>query len=155
MAAANHYRRRLITFQTELEGLIPTYGDLIAITHDMPSWGQGAEVIHAEENVLTLSEPLKWDESKPHDHVIGLRKQDGSVSGTYKVTPGANSNQVIVQGELEFTPYTGESQERTHVAFGVDKQWSTLARVTAVRPRGHLIEISAVAENAKVHSADG
>ncbi|WP_412057339.1 host specificity factor TipJ family phage tail protein [Bartonella sp. DGB2] len=28
MAAANRYRRRLVSFQTELEGLIPTYGDL-------------------------------------------------------------------------------------------------------------------------------
>ena len=34
MAAANRYRRRIMTFRTELEGLIPTYGDLIAITHD-------------------------------------------------------------------------------------------------------------------------
>ena len=47
MAAANRYRRKLITFQTELEGLIPTYGDLIAITHDLPSWGQGAEDHHS------------------------------------------------------------------------------------------------------------
>ena len=43
MAAANR-SRRLVTFQTERR-LILTYGDLIAIAHDMPSWGQGAEVI--------------------------------------------------------------------------------------------------------------
>jgi len=41
LAAANRYRRRIITLRTELEGLIPTYGDLIAIAHDMPSWGTG------------------------------------------------------------------------------------------------------------------
>jgi sulfur carrier protein ThiS len=37
IAAANRYRRRLINFQTEMEGLIPTFGDLIAISHDMPA----------------------------------------------------------------------------------------------------------------------
>ena len=37
MAAANRYRRKTVTFSTELEGLIPTYGDLIAVSHDMPS----------------------------------------------------------------------------------------------------------------------
>jgi sulfur carrier protein ThiS len=37
IAAANRYRRRLITFRTEMEGLIPTFGDLIAISHDMPT----------------------------------------------------------------------------------------------------------------------
>lgn len=39
IAAANRYRRRLITFRTEMEGLIPTFGDLIAISHDMPAQG--------------------------------------------------------------------------------------------------------------------
>ena len=45
MAAANRYRRRIMTFRTELEGLIPTYSDLIAVTHDLPRWGQGGEVV--------------------------------------------------------------------------------------------------------------
>ena len=48
MAAANRYRRRIVTFRTELEGLIPTYGDLITITHDLPRWGQGGEVLAAD-----------------------------------------------------------------------------------------------------------
>ena len=87
-------------------------------------------------------------------HVIGLRNQDGSVSGTYQVKPGNNANQVIIQGDFNFEPYTGESQERTHVAFGVGNEWSTLARVTAVRPRGDVIEISAVTEHPAVHTAD-
>lgn len=153
MAAANRYRRRLVTFQTELEGLIPTYGDLIAIAHDMPSWGQGAEVIAVDENVLSLSEPLEWSEELG-DHFISLRKADGSVSGPWLVLPGETPSQVVLQDELDFTPYTGELQERTHIAFGAGEKWSTLARVTAVRPRGELVETSAVAENPVVHTAD-
>jgi sulfur carrier protein ThiS len=35
IAAANRYRRRLITFQTEMEGMIPTFSDLISVSHDM------------------------------------------------------------------------------------------------------------------------
>ena len=54
MAAANRYRRRIITFRTELEGLIPTYGDLIAVTHDLPRWGQGGEVTAVDGRALTL-----------------------------------------------------------------------------------------------------
>jgi hypothetical protein len=49
IAAANRYRRRLITFRTEMEGLIPTFGDLIAISHDMPA--QGIEGSAAGESV--------------------------------------------------------------------------------------------------------
>ena len=124
--------------------MIPTYGDLIAIAHDMPSWGQGAEVIAVNDNVLSLFEPLEWSEELG-DHFISLRKADGSVSGPWLVQPGETPNQVVLQDELDFTPYTGELQERTHIAFGAGEKWSTLARVTAVRPRGELVEISAVA----------
>lgn len=58
MALANRYRRRIVTFTTELEGLIPSYGDLIAITHDMAQWGQGGEILKQEGLKLTLSEPV-------------------------------------------------------------------------------------------------
>jgi predicted phage tail protein len=49
IAAANRYRRRLITFRTEMEGLIPTFGDLIAVSHDMPA--RGIEGSTAGENI--------------------------------------------------------------------------------------------------------
>ena len=52
IAAANRYRRRLITFHTEMEGLIPTFGDLIAISRDMP--GQGIEGSAAGESTEVL-----------------------------------------------------------------------------------------------------
>ena len=57
-AAQNRYRRKIITFQTELEGFIPTFGDLIAIAHDMPAWGQSAEVTAflTSDNALSNSE---------------------------------------------------------------------------------------------------
>lgn len=60
MALANRYRRRIVTFTTELEGLIPSYGDLIAITHDMAQWGQGGEILKQEGLKLTLSEPVTF-----------------------------------------------------------------------------------------------
>ncbi len=44
MAAANRYRRKLISFETELEGHIPTVGDLVAVSHDMPQWGLSGDV---------------------------------------------------------------------------------------------------------------
>ena len=147
MAAANRYRRKLITFQTELEGLIPSYGDLIAISHDMPSWGQSAEVTNFEGQTLTLSEPMSWSDG---NHYIALRKSNGEVSGPWPVTLGETSNQVKMLEPVDITPYIGEQQERTHVAFGLGEHWATLARVTEVRPRGELVEIRCVAEHPAV-----
>ena len=166
MAAANRYRRRIVTFRTELEGLIPTYGDLIAITHDLPRWGQGGEVVEADGRKLTLSEPLEWesgeeaaegtgaDTPEPPAHYLALRKRDGSLSGPWPVSPGADERSVVLSEDLEFELYTGADEERTHFAFGAGEAWGLRARVLAVRPRGEQVEITAVGEDDRVHEAD-
>ena len=158
MAAANRYRRRIVSFRTELEGLIPTYGDLIAITHDLPRWGQGGEVVAVDGRALTLSEPLEWEAeeetAEPPTHYIALRRRDGSLSGPWPATPGADERTVELGEDLDLEPYTGTEEERTHFAFGPGEEWGLRARVLAVRPRGEQVEITAVGEDARVHEAD-
>ena len=155
MAAANRYRRRIVTFRTELEGLIPTYGDLIAITHDLPRWGQGGEVTAVDGRTLVLSEPLEWDaDPAERAHYLALRRRDGSLSGPWPVEPGADDRTVVLSEDLDLEPYTGAEEERTHFAFGPGEAWGLRARVMAVRPRGEQVEITAVGEDARVHEAD-
>ena len=157
MAAANRYRRRIVSFRTELEGLIPTYGDLIAVTHDLPRWGQGGEVVAADGRTLTLSEPLEWesgDGTEPPIHYLALRRRDGTLSGPWPVTPGGDARTVELDDDLDLEPYTGTEEERTHFAFGAGEAWGLRARVLAVRPRGEQVEITAVGEDARVHEAD-
>ena len=158
MAAANRYRRRIVTFRTELEGLIPTYGDLIAITHDLPRWGQGGEVTAVDGRTLVLSEPLEWeagdDTTEPPVHYLALRRRDGGLSGPWPVAPGADARTVLLDEDLDLEPYTGADEERTHFAFGAGEAWGLRARVMAVRPRGEQVEITAVGEDARVHEAD-
>ena len=165
MVAANRYRRRIMTFRTELEGLIPTYGDLITVTHDLPRWGQGGEVVDADGRMLTLSEPLEWkagdeavgtggDTPEPPVHYLALRRRDGSLSGPWLVLPGDDERSVLLNEDLDLEPYTGADEERTHFAFGAGEGWGLRARMMAVRPRGEQVEITAVGEDARVHEAD-
>jgi hypothetical protein len=49
--ASNRYRRKEISFETELEGHIPALGDLIGIQSDIPEWGQSGEVVGRTGNV--------------------------------------------------------------------------------------------------------
>ncbi|MDJ0685410.1 MAG: phage tail protein [Alphaproteobacteria bacterium] len=157
MAADNRYRRRIVSFRTELEGMIPTYGDLIAVTHDLPRWGQGGEVTawDAEAEVLTLSEPLDWTDGETH--YIALRARDGSLAGPFQcdsdAASGLAADQVQLLDPLTLTPYTGSDEERTYFSFGPGEKWSQLCRVLSVRPRngGEQVEITAVAEDSRVH----
>jgi len=150
IVANNRFRRRLVTFRTELEGMIPTYGDLVAVTHDMPRWGQGGEVIGHQGEVLALSEPLAWTEGA--SHYLALRRRDGGLAGPFRVQaiPG-DATLVRVLDPLTVTPYTGGSEERTYFSFGPGQAWAQTARILAIRPRAEQVEITVVAEDARVH----
>ena len=154
-AAANHYRRRIVKFATEMEGFIPAFGDLIAVQHDMPGWGLHAEAVawDATTDTLTLSEPV----TVTAQSVVGLRRDDGSLSGPWPVLmAGATNRDVILAMTPDLTPEVrGQSRERTHVVFGTASTWSTMARVIRVQPRGlYEVEIEAVTEDASVHTAE-
>ena len=149
MALANRYRRRIVNFTTELEGLVPSYGDLIAITHDMAKWGQGGEVTEKNGLTLSLSEPVKFEEGQTH--YLALRKKNGSLSGPFVVTPGALTTEVVLSEEPDIDILTGTDAERTHFAFGTADKWSVLARVTGIHPRSTKVEITAVIEDSRVH----
>lgn len=154
-AGSNRYRRKIIKFTTEMEGFIPSFGDLIAIQHDMPAWGQGGEVTawDSVNLIATLSEPPTWQSGMTH--YIALRKRDGGVDGPYAVTAGATDHQVILQSIPVITPYVGGAEERTHYSFGWADTWRQPARLLSARPRGlYQIEIEAINEDDNVHTAE-
>lgn len=149
MALANRYRRRVVTFSTELEGLIPTYGDLIAITHDMARWGQGGEVIARNGLKLSLSEPVAFTDGVKN--ILALRNKNGSLGGVYEVTATELSTEVTLKTPPDIEILTSSGVERTHFAFGSADKWSVFARVTGIRPRSNQVEITAVIEDDRVH----
>jgi hypothetical protein len=153
-SACNRYRRKIIKFATDMEGFIPSFGDLIAVAHDMPAWGQSSEAVAWDTGTLTLTltEPVSFDVGS---YYIGLRKRNGSIDGPILVTAGDTDYEVVLDSAPSFTPYTGQNEERTHVVFGLGETWRQPARVLAVRPRGlDQVEIECVNEDASVHTAE-
>ncbi|MDZ7908264.1 MAG: phage tail protein [Gemmobacter sp.] len=153
-AATNRYRRRSVRFDTEMEGFIPSIGDLIAVQHDMPAWGAHAEAVawDAATRTLTVSEDLAWGAGQ---HYVGLRRADGAVSGPWPVSPGPAADQLVFATAPDILPYTGSDRERSHLAFGPGSLWAAACKVTAVRPKSlHLVTIEAVPDDPSVHSAE-
>lgn len=154
-AAANRYRRRIVTIATEMEGFIPSVTDLIAIQHDVPQWGVSGEVVAFDDvDTLTLSEDLTFGTGT---HYIAFRKRDGSVEGPFSVTAGSAANEVVLDAALDPSVIidTGLTRERTHFAFGLADELYLEARVMSIRPRSmERVEIVAVAESDFVHTAD-
>ncbi len=154
MAAANRYRRRMLSFQTEMEGFIPSVGDLIAVQHDMPQWGISGELTDwdATNLIATLSEPVTFGAGT---HYMALRKRDGSVDGPIAVTAGVDAYHVVFSVAPAITPDIGLTRERTHFAFGAADAMYIEAKVLGIKPRSlERVEISAVVESDAVHTAD-
>ncbi len=165
-AACNRYRRTLPQFQTEMEGFIPSFGDLVAISHDMPQWGQSGEVVDViglslvngavtatGTITITLTEPMTYTAGQ--QHYIAFRKANGSMSGPWPCTEGTTPEIVVLSQTPDMIPYTGSSQERAHFAFGAGSSYARNVLVRSVRPRNdHVVEMMFVNDDPNVHTAD-
>lgn len=119
--AAQDGLREQVTFRTGREGLIPTYGSLISVTHDLVRVGTSGTVLAMElgslpsSTVLQLSDAVSFGEPEQEipenpdtrDRVIVLRKRDATTGGPFVCTPGPTSDVSILPGVL----YTAFSTE--------------------------------------------
>ncbi len=95
MAACNRFRRRFLSFSTEMDGFIPALGDTVVVTHDMPSWGQSSEVVAFDPatHALTLTDALTFGTGS---HYLTWRSRDGRPVGPFLATPGSASNVIVL-----------------------------------------------------------
>ncbi|MCA1907941.1 MAG: phage tail protein, partial [Magnetospirillum sp.] len=93
---------------------------------------------------------VEWTEGATH--YLALRRRDGGLAGPFRVEAVPDDHaKVRVLDPLTVTPYVGGSEERTYFSFGPGQAWAQPARVLGIRPRGGQVEISAVAEDSRVH----
>lgn len=161
LLAVDRYQRENITFETGLEGYIPTFGDLIIVAHDVPRWSQSGYVVNVETESsgdihLWLSEPLEWESGQPL-HIIYLRSNLGDVLGPFTANETTDLSQVRINSlmltEADFL--TGGENEPMLFMFGVSGTVDKFARVVKIDPQGgESIRVTCVNEDARVHSFD-
>ena len=140
LARNNVYRRKTIKLATELEGYIPTFGDLVVVSHDMPDWGVSGDVIGFYENDDIQLTP--FDEERNHvaaepsgdgqtiyfnpaiTNYIAFRLSDGSVEGPYRVVNGTEVNSVRIMGLINFASVmSNDKVVITHTVNSVQKRF--------------------------------
>ncbi|MBR8084569.1 host specificity factor TipJ family phage tail protein [Burkholderia vietnamiensis] len=152
-AAANRDRRRSITLVTEMEGYIPRYGDLVAVSHDVPAWGLAGSVVAYVGGVVTTSEPLEWTAGQTH--YMAFRKRDGSADGPYVVTQGTDEFTAVVAGAPALYISDGDSEEPTYYQFGPGERRGLDCQVLSVTPKGDgQVELSLVNYASSVQDAE-
>lgn len=140
-------QRKTVTFQTGMEGHIPTFMDLISVTHDTVRVGQGGMVIsyNSTTKVMTLSEQVLFA-SDAIVHKIAIRGDNGAILGSpITCTRGPNPNQVILATNPTATLNFSDDRILPLYAFGVADVWGFLGKVTSIKPLDDsTVEITAV-----------
>jgi len=138
MLAARKYLRENISFETGMEGFLPSYGDLIAISHDLPQWGQAGYIVSADkvndDYLLYVSEPLVFEDG--YNYQILLRSKAGEIIGPISVTKTPDPKQVVVTLEDEPDFLLGGTTEPMLFLFGKSGNITKYGRVVKLEPMG-------------------
>jgi hypothetical protein len=150
---ANRYRRRVVGWGTEAEGLMVLYGDGVAVSHDMPQWGQSAEVIewNAASRTMTLSEEMTF--TPGGTHYIAIRNTKGMLTGPFTATKASDDGSRVVVGPGTLPSiYTGGRKERTLIQFGLGTSYAKRLKVIGITPRSDLTaQVLAIDDDPRMH----
>lgn len=137
----DEFRRKVVTFQTDIQGLVPQYLDKILVSHSAMQWGEAGEVYNRDNDNLELSDALV-DTST--GQTIVFRNIDGSVSDPYAITIIDEYN-ITVVGMPEWVTnnifYTIQSA-------GTGREFI----VVSVKPNGEAVEIQAIDYNPEIYT---
>jgi hypothetical protein len=154
MAATNKYRPWTFSFETEMEGFIPRYGDFAAIANDLTAFGESGDVLEydSDTRTVTLSEPVTYN---PGGSYISFTRKNASMSGPYSVINVSEDVQVILGSDPDFDINAGFDYERTKYVYGPLANHYQGVRIIGIDPRSmERVQITAINEDARVHTAD-
>ena len=149
------YNRENISFSTGLEGLIPSFGDLIAISHDVPRWGTAGIVLGIDGHEITLSDEFVFPENAEDIPRLLIKDRFGLSSGPYLITPGDSPTKVITNEDIEGEFSLSGNSEAPIYLIGSEDRFYKLAKVTKINPSGEEeVKIETSAYDERVYSGD-
>jgi len=128
-------RRKVITFDTDIQGLVPQFLDKILISHASLLWGESGFVDSVSSTQVTLSEKVTTAGN------ITFRDIDGSISAiiAYTIISDYVVNVVSVPSWVDSdTPYT----------VGTPKEYL----VMGIKPKGNTVSIECVNYDSSIYS---
>lgn len=128
-------RRKTVKFKTELEGLIPRFGDRIGVAHAMPDWGQSGVIVRQlSATKFQVDSYLDW---AAENYVI-LRDDKGEPTAPLSVTMGEHRDLIVFAEAPPITIHTPYNREPTIYTFGRTNEMIKDFIVTRTAPGGEL-----------------
>lgn len=144
-------RIKIVTFDTDIQGLVPQFLDKILISHSSMLWGTAGEVYEVTGTTIELSDPvLGWVDTTAvtvlatyatGSYNITFRKIDGSVSDTLPYT-------IISEYVIDVPSLPSWVKDGTFYTNGEPKEYL----VTKITPKGEKVSIECVNYDAGVYT---
>ncbi|RQZ24164.1 phage tail protein [Burkholderia sp. Bp9017] len=135
-AYANRDQRKQVSFSTELEGLIPRYGDLVGVAHDLPRWGISGTVDGEENGIVLVDQQLEW--AVGAQHYVYFSMPNGAPTGGIRVRQPTGDTEGTSMELMDPLPAgfffsDGFSSEPTTFAFGpaIDRAMQDVRLISA------------------------
>jgi len=129
-------RRKTVTFETDISGLIPEFLDRIAISHEMPDWGTASEVISVNGNDVTLRD----ENINNYDRII-FRKDDGSASDILTISATSSDGFTVTVTDLPSWVHSQGTYEATKCSLGTATNIVRDYIVTNIKPNGNKVMV--------------
>ncbi|MFV0891273.1 host specificity factor TipJ family phage tail protein [Pseudomonas kurunegalensis] len=148
------YRTDVYAWETEMDGSNSGYLSFAAVGDDRPKGCQSAILLAFEVTgsgtLLSSSEPL--DFSAGGEHLIGVRKLDGTLSGPWTA---AQVDQYTVRVDaLDFDPIVTGPWEPPHILFGPTTRWAYPTLITSSDPANGNVAMKGMPYDARVYTYD-
>jgi hypothetical protein len=162
------------SFSTGIEGLILSYGDLIAIKHDLlptpldfidqqsgmlPVGAINAVYDELEvfvETQIVLAYDAVFTEPEINAHFISIRKKDGTLSNPMVATETDNPRIISITENLDLEDFIGsDTSEQPTYFFGANSNLYQLAKIVGITPlENYEVEISAIPYDSRLYEFD-
>jgi hypothetical protein len=168
IAASTRLHREKVSFQTGMEGHIPTFGDMISVSHDLIRVGVSGVVFDvttdhpvAGKTALLVSDPVDFG-SPAATRVMVLRKKDGSVHGPFNIEQFVVDSEVdpqyvvVASADINLSHfYFDDENERPIYQAGVAERFAKLYKVQSLKPtEGETVGVECVTYDPRTHSFD-
>lgn len=157
MARAMRYEHWVYSFGTEMDALNSSYGGYVALFDDLVENGQTAQLRSIVPTVggalLKVTERLKWSEDR---YVVGFRRADGLLAGSWEASPGDDDYSVIADIPQAEWPTISLNKELPYIYFAKADRFSFPALITDLSPSngGKRVSVKAKNYDARIYADD-
>ncbi|WMD23030.1 host specificity factor TipJ family phage tail protein [Achromobacter seleniivolatilans] len=157
IAASQVWRRRKITWETDIEGLVCTRGDVVSFSHDLTVWGYSGRMMPGSAGVT-----IKLQNSVPSNGtgVALLRDPDGNMKTVSVSSAVGDVNELLIVTDLDGFPMPGDAGYEKCSPFDWAWQFDPIAtpgrrfKVSGITPAGDGLRFEAVDDDPEYYACE-